>query len=111
MAILRGGITQQVSTDIPAGSTNNPATVLYSGGADTITPCMIWEYASYSDGRSKQTYFPKVYYVSGGAASPKSQGTGEYTDEAYTMQARESDELSYSNRRIYKIEIESTTTT
>jgi len=63
--ILRGGISQQVSTYVPGGSSSNSAELLYSGGADTITPCMIRSYASYSDGRSRHVYWPKVYYVSG----------------------------------------------
>jgi hypothetical protein len=111
--ILRGGVSQQVSTDmsVVGGSSSDSLTILYNGGADSLNPYMLWEYATYSDGRSIQTYFPYVHYVSGGADSPKSQGTGEYRDMAFTAEARESTTLLYNNRVQYKIELASTAST
>ncbi len=112
--LLRGGVSQQVTTSIGVFSTasSNVAVavdVMYSGGADTITPCMLKFKTTLSDGRTKQIFYPKVLYVSGGAASnPKGQGTGEYQDQAFSLRAAESTAILLNSRSVYRIECFST---
>lgn len=109
---LRGGVSQQVSTNLAAiGSSKTSVSldVMYSGGADTITPCMLRFKTILSDGRTKQIFYPKVLYVSGGAASnPKGQGSGEYQDQAFSLRAAESTAMAYTSRNVYRIECFST---
>ncbi len=109
---LRGGISQQVTTNLAAVGSSKTSVALdlmYSGGADTITPCMLRFKTVLSDGRTKQIWYPKVLYVSGGAASnPKGQGTGEYQDQAFSMRASESTAMTYGSRNQYRIETFST---
>jgi hypothetical protein len=109
---LRGGVSQQVTTNLGAlGSSKTTISldVMYSGDADTITPCMLKFKTTLSDGRTKQIFYPKVLYVSGGAASnPKAQGSGEYQTQAFSLRAAESTALVYTNRKSYRIECFST---
>jgi len=111
--LLRGTMSQQVTTslDLIGGTSAADLEVLYSGDADTVTACMLWEIATYSDGRTRQAYFPYVFYVSGGSYSAKSQGTGEYGDMGFQLEARESPVLTYNNRKQYRIELLSTAST
>jgi len=111
VAICRGGISAQVSTFLPGSTSSEAAIVLYSGGNDTLTPFMLYEKAKYADGRSIQTYFPYVHYVSGGSRNPKAQNTGEYSDVPFTVEARESPYLTYNSKKQYRIEIYSTDST
>ena len=110
--LLRGGISQQVSTTLAVFSTSMSgatADVLYSGDADAITPCSLKFVTTLADGRTKWVFFPKCLYVSGGAASnPKGQGTGEYQDQAFVLRAAESTALTYNSRKQYRIEVFST---
>lgn len=111
--LLRGSVSQQVSTtlDLMGGTSAASLDVLYSGDADVITPCMLWEIATYSDNRTRQTYFPRVFYVSGGSFNPKNQGSGEYGDMGFVLEARESTALTYNSRKQYRIELQSTAST
>ena len=114
VAILRGAVSQQVSTDlsIVGGTSAAGAEILYTGGAETLTPMLLWINSRYSDGRTKSIYYPYVHYVSGGGGSnPKAQGTGEYQDISFTLEARESTSLQYNSRNVFRIELESTAST
>lgn len=111
---LRGGVSQQVSTNMSVLSTSSSnATValdvMYSGDAGVITPCMLRFKTTLSDGRTKQVFYPRVLYVSGGAASnPKAQASGEYQTQSFSLRAAESTALIYNSRKQYRIELFST---
>jgi len=109
---LRGGVSQQVSTNLAAiGSSKTSVSldVMYSGGADTITPCMLRFRTVLADGRTKQVFYPRCLYVSGGASSnPKAQASGEYQTQAFTLRAAESTSITYNSRPQYRIELFST---
>lgn len=116
--ILRGGSAQQVSTNVTiVGSTVSSsaaaiADVLYSGDADSLSPMMIKVMTSLADGRTRWVFYPKVNYVSGGAApNPKAQGTGEFQTQAFTLEARESTAVTYNGRKQFRIEVFSTAST
>lgn len=114
--ILRGGASQLVSTTVTiVGSTSTSAalaSVLYSGGADTLTKFMMKVTTKLADNRSRWTFYPNVNYMSGGGApSPKTQGSGEFQTQAFTLEARESTAVIYNNRRQFRIEVFSTAST
>lgn len=115
--ILRGESGQAVSTtlDLMGGTSAASLEVLFSGGADKLQPFMLFAYASYADGRSRSIYYPYCHYVSGGAgANPKGQGTGEYNDMSFTVEARESTTILWTTsalRGTYRIEMWSTQST
>jgi len=112
--LMRGQVSQQVSTivDVVGSTSTAVAEVLYSGGADVITPCSLKFMTSLTDGRTKWIFYPKCLYVSGFAASnPKGQGTGEYQDQAGVLRAAESTALTYNSRNQYRIEVFSTAST
>jgi len=116
VSILRGGLSQQVSTTVTiVGSTSSSAAaaeVLYSGDADALTPMMIKVMTTLSDHRSRWVFYPYVHYVSGGGAfNPKTQGSGELQTAAFTLEARESTAVTYNSRKQYKIEVYSTAST
>lgn len=106
--IMSGQRYQLVSTS----STNiglSSIDVVYGGGySGTLIPFYVWEYAKYSDGRSRSRFFPSVNYVSGGSPQPKAQGTGEYMTMPFVLEARESTAVIYNSRYQYKIEVYST---
>jgi hypothetical protein len=79
-------------------------TDLYHGGADELTPFMICVYALMADGRTLTSYYPRVEFVSGGAISDKAQGSGEYKDIPFTLQAREHESYTYGSRKQYKLD-------
>jgi hypothetical protein len=65
-----------------------------------------------SDGRSRWTFYPNVHYMSGGGApAPKTQGSGEFQTQAFTLEARESTAVVYNNRKQFRIEVFSTAST
>ena len=106
--VMSGGRYQLLST---SATTIGLAAmdVVYAGGFNgTLEPFYLWEYAKYSDGRSRSRYFPSVNYVSGGSPQPKAQGTGEYMTMPFTLEARESTSVIYNSRFQYKIEVYST---
>lgn len=112
--ILRGASAQSVSTTLDVLSSTSTAvcTILYSGDNNTLTPMMIWITSRYSDGRSKSSIYPYVHYVSGGGSgNPKAQGTGEYQDIKFTLEARESTCFLFNNRKQFRIEVWSTAST
>jgi hypothetical protein len=82
--------------------------ILWHGGADKITPCMLKVYSLYADGRTITAYYPRVEYVSGGAITDKSNGSGEYKDMKFSLQAREHEYFTYNSKKQYKIEIQTT---
>jgi hypothetical protein len=81
---------------------------LWYGGADELTPYMIWISASMADGRQLDTYYPEVHYVSGGAITDSAQASGAFKNISFTVNARQHESFTYNNRRIYKIEQSST---
>lgn len=106
--ILSGNRYQSVSTSATSVGLST-IDVLYGGGFNgTLEPFILWEYAKYSDGRSRSRFFPATNYVSGGSPQPKAQGTGEYMTIPFTLEARESTTLIYNSRYQYKIEVYST---
>lgn len=114
MNILRGETGQVQSTllDIVGGTSSAALEILYTGGADRLEPYALWVYQKYADGRSKSVYYPFCHYVSGGAgANPKAQGSGEFQDVPFTIEARESTSFVYNTRNIFRIEMESTAST
>jgi hypothetical protein len=114
--LLRGSASQLVSTTVTiVGSTSSSAasaSVLYSGGADTLSKFMMKVTTKLSDGRSRWIFYPNVNYMSGGGApNPKAQGSGEFQTQAFTLEARESTAVKYNNRMQYRIEVFSTAST
>lgn len=82
--------------------------ILYHGGADELTPIMMKVYSIYSDGRTITTYYPRVEYQSGGAVADKGANSGEFKDMAFSLQAREHEFYTYSGRKQYKVEVQTT---
>lgn len=81
---------------------------LWYGGADELTPFMMWISAVMADSRQLDTYYPEVHYVSGGAITDSAQASGAFKNVSFTLNAREHTSFTYNNRRIYKIEQSST---
>ena len=81
---------------------------LWHGGADELTPFMVKVYSIYADSRTVTTYYPRVEYVSGGSINDKAQGSGEYKDMGFTLQAREHPDYTYNSRKQFKIEVQTT---
>lgn len=108
--VLSGNRYQMVSTSATSIGLAG-MDIVYGGGFNgTLQPFVLWEYAKYSDGRSRSRFFPSVNYVSGGSPQPKAQGTGEYMTIPFTLEARESTLVVYNSRYQYKIEVYSTNT-
>lgn len=114
MNVLRGEASQSLSTDLGLMGGTSAATlsILYSGGADVLSKFALWVYWTNSEGRSKSIFYPACNYISGGAgANPKAQGSGEFQDVPFTVEARESTAFLYNNRQVFRIEMESTSST
>jgi hypothetical protein len=88
--------------------TPRASNVLWFGGADETTPFMLWVYSIQADGRTLETFYPEVYYVSGGTVTDAAQGTGTYKNVPFGLQAREHKSFTYNGRRQMKIERKST---
>lgn len=112
--ILRGEAGQQVSTtlDLMGGTSDASLSILYSGDADVLEKFALWVYWKNSEGRSKSIFYPACNYISGGAgANPKAQGSGEFQDTPFTIEARESTAFLFGTRKQFRIEMESTAST
>jgi hypothetical protein len=83
-------------------------TQLWYGGADELTPFMVKVDAVMSDGRQITSYYPRVEYVSGGAVADKGNASGEFKDMAFSLQAREHPDYTYTSRKQFRIDVQST---
>jgi hypothetical protein len=97
-----------LASSVTYNVTPKAQSITYNGGADEITPFMMWIDANMSDGRNIKSYYPEVYYVSGGAVADSAQGTGQYKNVPFSLQGREHKTYTYNSRRQYKVEIKST---
>lgn len=77
---------------------------LFFGGADELTPIMVWISAVMADSRQIDTFYPETFYVSGGAITDAAQASGAFKNVSFTLNAREHKSYTKNSRRVYKIE-------
>jgi hypothetical protein len=100
-----GNHTSTNTLTVNVGYVPKAQDILWHGGADTLTPMAMKVYSVYSDGRALTSYYPYVNYMSGGAIRDKGDGSGEFKDMNFGMEAKEDPNWTYNGRKQFRVDV------